>query len=88
MTRWSQFVAMALAQLAGRQSSRDIVSNLSAQQCKLYHLGIATVSRSSLSRVNERQPHALYEALFHKLLGQINLAAKSDGHAGVPQYCA
>ena len=39
MTRWSQFVAMATAQLAGRSSLRDVVSNLSAQVAKLYHLG-------------------------------------------------
>ena len=31
MTRWNQFVAMAVGQLAGRCSLRDIVSNLSAQ---------------------------------------------------------
>ena len=35
MTRWSQFVAMGMAQLAGRASLRDIVSNLSAQSRKL-----------------------------------------------------
>ncbi len=29
MTRWSQFVALAMAQLSGRASLRDIVSNLS-----------------------------------------------------------
>ena len=39
MTRWSQFVAMGMAQLTGRCSLRDIVSNLAAQSCKLYHLG-------------------------------------------------
>ena len=50
MTRWSQFVAMAVAQLAGRSSLRDIVSNLSAQGRKLYHLGVGAVARSSLAR--------------------------------------
>ena len=39
MTRWGQFVAMGMAQLTGRCSLRDIVSNLAAQSCKLYHLG-------------------------------------------------
>ena len=32
MSRWAQFVALGLAQLTGRQSLRDIVSNLSTQQ--------------------------------------------------------
>ena len=38
MSRWAQFVALGLAQLTGRQSLRDIVSNLSTQGRKLYHL--------------------------------------------------
>jgi putative transposase len=67
MTRWSQFVALATAQLTGRQSLRDVVSNLGVQGNKLYHLGCAKVTRSSLARVNEGQPYTLYEALFAKL---------------------
>ena len=51
MTRWGQFVAMGMAQLTGRCSLRDIVSNLAAQSCKLYHLGVGVVTRSSLARV-------------------------------------
>ena len=70
MTRWAQFVAMATAQLSGRNSLRDVVSNITAQARKLYHLGIRCVSRSSLSRVNESQPYELYEALFAKLLAR------------------
>ena len=49
---------------------RDIISNLGAQQHKLYHSGVGGVSRSSLARVNESQPYTLYEALFAKLLGR------------------
>jgi hypothetical protein len=70
MTRWSQFVSLGLAQLAGRVSLRDVVSNLKAQANKLYHLGCSDVNRSSLARVNEQQPHELYEALFGKLLAR------------------
>ena len=50
MSRWSQFVAMATAQLSGRCSLRDIVSNLDAQAEKLYHLGARRVARTSLAR--------------------------------------
>lgn len=70
MSRWSQFIALSLAQFSGRSSLRDIVSNLSAQAARLYHLGTGNVSRSTLSRVNESQPYTLYEALFHKLLSR------------------
>ena len=75
MTRWSQFVSLGLAQLAGRASLRDVVSNLKAQAGKLYHLGCGDVNRSSLARVNEQQPHELYEALFGKLLDRCQALA-------------
>ncbi len=79
MTRWSQFVAMALAQISGRASLRDVVSNLSAQTAKLYHLGTAVVTRSSLARVNEKQPYLLYEQLAGKLLAQCQGRAPRHG---------
>lgn len=69
-SRWSQFVALTLGQLAGRQSLRDIESNMKAQGQRLYHLGTRGIARSSLSRLNEQQPHSLYEALFAKLYGR------------------
>lgn len=70
MSRWSQFIALGLAQLSGRSSLRDIVSNMGAQLNKLYHLGTASINRSSLARVNEKQPYTLYEALFGKLFSR------------------
>ena len=79
MTRWNQFVAMAVGQLAGRSSLRDIVSNLSAQGRKLYHLGVGAVARSSLARVNGAQPHGLYEELFGRLLARCRTAAPGHG---------
>ena len=77
-SRWSQFVTMAMAQLAGRSSLRDIVDNLSSQSHRLYHLGSAKLSRSNLSRINEDKPYVLYEALFGKLLSRCQ--AKAPGH--------
>lgn len=75
MTRWSQFVSMAMAQLSGRVSLRDLISNLSAQTAKLYHLGTAIVSRSSLARINEQQPYTLYEQLAGTLLQSCQTSA-------------
>ncbi len=77
-SRWSQFVTMAMAQLAGRSSLRDIVDNISSQAHRLYHLGSARLSRSNLSRINEDKPYALYEALFGKLLSRCQ--GKAPGH--------
>jgi len=61
-------VVMAMAQLSGRNSLRDIIENMSAQMHRLYHLGTAKLSRSNLSRINESKPYELYEAMFGKLL--------------------
>ncbi len=69
-SRWSQFVSMAMAQLSGRSSLRDIVESLSAQAHRLYHLGSTKLSRSNLSRINDAKPYDLYEALFGKLLSR------------------
>jgi putative transposase len=79
MTRWSQFVAMTMAQLSGRVSLRDVVTNLSAQAAKLYHLGTTVVSRSSLARINEQQPYSLYEQLAGKLLAQCQKSSPRHG---------
>jgi hypothetical protein len=79
MTRWSQFLAMATAQLSSRSSLRDVVSNLTAQASKLYHLGAVIVSRSSLARVNEKQPYTLYEQLAGKRLAQCQARAPRHG---------
>ena len=57
MTRWGQFVAIAIGKLSGRRSLRDIVANLEVQAHKQYHLGVRGVTRSSLAPVNEVQPH-------------------------------
>lgn len=69
-SRWDQFVGMSMSQLSGRQSLRDIQSNLEAQQDKLYHLGAKPIARSTLARLNEKQPASLYQALFYKLLNR------------------
>jgi len=77
-SRWSQFVAMSLGQLAGRQSLRDIESNMKAQNCRLYHLGTEAIPRSTLARLNSNQPYTLYEALFAKLYDRCR--AHAPGH--------
>ena len=77
-SRWSQFVTMAMGQLSGRDSLRDIIENMSAQSHRLYHLGSAKLSRSNLSRINEDKPYTLYEALFGKLLSRCQ--GRVSGH--------
>jgi putative transposase len=77
MTRWSQFVAMGLGHVARRFSLRDVVAALQAQGARLYHLGVKSVTRSSLARVNEQQPYTLYQELFGKLYTQAQAQAQA-----------
>ena len=79
-SRWDQFIGMAMSQLSGRQSLRDIQSNLEAQRHKLYHVGAKPIARSTLARLNEQQPAALYESVFHRLL------ARATGLPGKHQF--
>lgn len=78
-SRWSQFVAMMMGQLSGRNSLRDMIDNLGAQAHRLYHLGSRLIKRSSLSRINNDKPYTLYEELFGKLLTRCQ--AKAPSHS-------
>jgi len=64
-----QFRCMAFAQLTYRDSLRDTVTCLNAQQTKLFHMGIrGQVRRSTLADANERRDWRLYAALASALI--------------------
>ncbi len=67
LSRWSQFVALTIGQLGGRRSLRDIESTIHSQGRHRYHLGSQTISRSGLSRANERLDYRFFEGLFQSL---------------------
>lgn len=79
MSRWSQFVAITVGHIAQRPSLRDTIVTLGAQIPRLYHLGVKPVARSSLARVNEEQPHTLFEALFGRLVARCQMLAPRHG---------
>ena len=78
MTHWAQFAALALGRLLGRCSLHDVVANLAAQPKRLHHLGVGRVARSSLARVNAKQPHEMHGAQFARLLWRCR--GKVPGH--------
>lgn len=75
LTRWGQFVAMMFAHLSGRSSLRDIASQLGAQANRLYHLGVRTVKRSTLSDANQGRPAEFFESVFHHLYAKCSAIA-------------
>ncbi|MDP2788856.1 MAG: IS4 family transposase [bacterium] len=56
-----QFLSMAFGQLTYRESLRDVVICLRAQESKLYHLGFSSlISKTTLARANEKRDWRIY----------------------------
>jgi hypothetical protein len=71
LTCAEQFRAMAFAQLAYRESLRDIEACLSAQPAKLYAMGFRPpVRRSTLAEANENRDWRIYAELAQRLMLQ------------------
>jgi len=67
-----QFLAMAFAQLTGRESLRDIQASLQPMQPKLYHAGFRcrSVPRSTLADANDRRDWRIWADLASILIAQ------------------
>ena len=65
---WNQLTVLLYAQASGLNSLRDIQTSLSANTGKLYHLGLTSVKRSTLSDANLNRNYMIYESLFYKIL--------------------
>jgi len=68
---FDQFLAMTFAQLAGRESLRDIETCLRALGPNLYHAGFrGKVSRSTLADANDHRDWRIWSDLANWLIGQ------------------
>ena len=67
---WQQLLVLLYAQISGKDSLRPIVSGLGAHGPRLYHLGLSSVSRSTLADALARRPAALFEHLFYAVLAR------------------
>lgn len=77
MSRWTQFVAMATAQLTGRSSLRDIESTLASQKHLKYHLGSGDIRRTTLSRANQTLSSGFFEELFGTLYARCQTTSQT-----------
>lgn len=75
LSRWRQFGALVLAQLAGRHRLREVGSSLASPAKALASLRLMPPKRSTLAEVNERRPAAVYHALFCTLSARCQAAA-------------
>ena len=66
---FDQFLCLAYAQMAGRESLRDIETCLNSHREKLYHVGFrGSVSRSTLADANERRDWRIFQDFGHVLI--------------------
>ena len=68
---FDQFLALAFAQLTGRESLRDIETCLRVMRPKLYHAGFrARVCRNTLAKANERRDWRIWADLAQVLIAR------------------
>lgn len=76
-----QFLTMSFAQLAYRESLRDIASCLRTMQPKLYHMGIrGTIARSTLADANENRDWRIYADFAQVLISIARKLYRDDIH--------
>lgn len=74
-----QFLAMAFAQLSGRESLRDIETCLRGHSEKLFHLGFRSrVARSTLAEANAARDWRIYADFAHAVIAKARVACKGD----------
>lgn len=79
ISAWEQFICMSFAQLTNCRGLREIEVSFNAMSHKTYHLGIHSgVSRSNLSRANNKRPSAIFKSLAELLIKQATTLYKGD----------
>jgi hypothetical protein len=74
-----QFLCMIFAQLAYRESLRDIVVCLRSQSQRLYHMGFRSrVSRTTLARANEMRDWRIYADFAQVLIARARRLYKNE----------
>ena len=76
---FDQFLCLAYAQMAGRESLRDIQTCLNSHKEKLYHIGFrGDVSRTTLADANERRDWRIFQDFGQILIGIAQELYKGD----------
>lgn len=79
---YDQFLCLAYAQMAGRESLRDIETCLNSHQEKLYHVGFrGDVSRTTLADANVRRDWRIFQDFGHVLIRMAQKEYQSDSIA-------
>ena len=69
-TTWHQYITILFSQIKQKDSIRDIVTGLEANESRWYHLGLTGVHRSTFSDANNKRSFQIFEDLFYHLLSR------------------
>ena len=79
LSAWEQFICMSFAQLTHCTGLREIEISVSAMSHKTYHLGLhSSVSKSNLSRANNKRPSSVFKSLAELLIKQASNLYKGE----------
>ena len=63
-----QFLALLYGQVSGASSLREIEDGLASHEARLYHAGLRSVSRSTLSDANAKRSFEVYADVFAEMV--------------------
>lgn len=76
-TCWHQLMCMMFGQLSNCDSLTDLVVGLTAQQSKLYHLGMGTgLSKSNLAHANEHRDWRIFAEFAYTLIAEAKIICR------------
>ena len=64
-------MALLVGQLSGASSLRGLVEQLDVQSCRLYHLSLKPVRKSTLADANQKRSTRVYYVLLFRLLSRL-----------------
>ena len=76
---WDHLVTLIYAQFSRAASLRGLVAGFNANTHHHYHLGVAALSRSTLSDANARRPVGVFAALFDTLSQAVDRQVRQEG---------
>ena len=76
---YNHLLCLIFGQLCSRESLRDLTIIVKAHQSKMYHLGFGkNISRSNLSKANERRSYEIFEEFAYHLIGVAQSKNKNE----------
>jgi len=81
---WNQLTVLLYAQLAEKESLREIETSMRLRDSTLYHLGMTNISRNTLAHANERRSYHIFEKTFYALLEQCKIFSPGVKDLDIP----